>query len=157
MARTILRFIDPDTGTPRLNLNDPEGFELAEGGLRLGTQDIDYAAWLHGTAPGAIPRGPHRAQVEMLISVRLTPQPEGWDGMAALMTALAIELDRSENVLEFIPGGSTVPYLIDTYASPIPSLFRGQPVAPEEVLQDPVPMDLIIYRHPKLRGAGTHI
>lgn len=156
---TILRFIDEEAETTRLDLNDPAGFQLVRGGFRPGTKDVDFlGGWLkQAPHPGAIPAGPHRPQVEMLIRVSMTRQAN-WDDVAALMTTLAIELDRDTNVLEFRPEGASVSYLIDTYKSPIPSLFRGQESpSPETLLQDSEPMDLLIYRHPDMRGAGTHI
>lgn len=157
MARTVLRYITESTGATLLDLNDPAGFHLVRGGIVLGTAPVE-GTWLSQPPhPGAIPAGMHRPNVEMALRLMLAPQPT-WADVASRWAALAAELDKPVGVIEFKPDGASSSYLIDVFRSPVPSLFRGQDAAsPETYKGDPEPVDVLIYRKPLLRGAGTYI
>lgn len=152
---TILRFVD-DVGAVRLDLNTDTGFVLAKG-LDLGEPPLEQV-WLHQTPyDGAVLASSRQDVTVMTIPVILRKQAS-WVAMQTLMTSLKTELARASNIIEYRPLGAGTSFLIDTYRSPTPSLFRGQ-AAPTAALdlQDSEPMPLTIYRHPVMRGAGAHI
>lgn len=152
---TILRFVN-NVGAVRLDLNSETGFVLLRG-LDLGPSELEQTWLFQESVDGAVLAGSRRPIVTMQIPILMRKQAS-WAAAKALMDALRVELDRTTNVLEYRPHGAGVSYLIDTYRSPIPSLFRGQEApSPAHLLQDTAPMVLTISRDPAMRGAGAHI
>lgn len=148
---------NPATGYPlRLDLNDPAGFVLTQG-LDLGEPPLEQS-WLSQTPhAGALLTAAREDITTMTVPVWLSKQ-SSWATLQALLLTLRTELTRTMNVLEYRPVGATSSFFIDTYRSPVPSLFRGQASpTPAIYLHDTQPMPLTIYRHPVMRGAAAHI
>lgn len=152
---TIFQFVD-DANVVRLNLNDPGGFLLARG-LDLGSPTLNQE-WLSQTPyPGAVLASSREDITTMTVPIWMTKQAS-WTAMQTLMNALRVELQRDTNIIEYRPIGASASFFIDTYRSPVPSLFRGQDSpTPAIYMHDTEPMNLTIPRHPTMRGAGVHI
>lgn len=155
MAR-ILRFVAENETTIRLDLNNPAGFTHGRG-LIWGSSDVDRA-WL-GTAgvDGDVSTGDRRPRVDALVPLILNPQATV-DAMLALHAALATELDRKKNKIEWRPDGASSSLFIRTYRAAVPPLQRGQDAPPlEALLFDPIELPLIIPRHPRAKRDGVAV
>lgn len=153
----ILRFVADDETTVRLELNaGPPGFILGRGfDLGIGETQME---WLEQKGVnGAVLASTGRPPTQMVVPLIL-PKQTTVAAMITLIENLNTELDRRFNILEFRPSGTAASYFIDTYRSPLVSLFRGEDVpAPETLLMDPKPIPVTIWRHPIMRGAGTTV
>lgn len=147
---TVLRFIDEATGGTRLDLNDRSGWRLSRG-FDTGLLDLGETWIKQESVPGSSLAVAHRDIRQMSIPLHLSLQ-SSWVACRDLIEALAEELDRERNVLEFIPDASDRSYYIDTFRSPVPSLFRAQDYeSVAQRLQDHA-VPILIKRLPYSRG-----
>lgn len=152
---TILRFVAANETTVTLDLNSTTGFKLGRG-FQLGTPPEEQA-WLTQQPYDGATLAATRTDITIM-SVPLVLMPQAtWAAVKTLFDALAVELRRNTNIIEFRPHGAAASYFIDTYRAPVPSLFRGvdlQSVA-HRLWDAEIPV--LIPRHPVLRGAGAFI
>ena len=152
---TIFRFVATDETTVNLDLNAASGWKLGLG-LDLGEAGVEQEWLTQQPYDGATLAATRRDLAVMTVPLMLTQQVT-WAAVKALMDALAVELTKVANIIEFRPDGAGSSSFIDTYQSPIPSFYRGLELQPIETRLRDVPMFLHITRAPLLRGAGTFI
>ena len=151
------RFVD-DSGNLRLDLNkqDQTGWILARG-LDLGISTIEHTFLTQPPVDGAVLASSYRPVTTMQVPLLLGRQAS-FSAMKSLMDALAVELDRPMNRIEYLPQGSSYSYFITTYRASIPSLVKGD-FTPSAFLlmQTTTILMLQIMREPVLTGAGSYI
>lgn len=151
----IFRFVDAGNAE-LLNLNDPSGWMLLRG-FDLGITTAERTYISQPPFDGAFMSSSRRPQVTMVVPLYLTPQTDS-DAMVTHFTALATELDRVTNIIEYRPQGASSSFLIDTFRADIPSFYSGfGGPSPFVLLQSVGPLVCRIDRLPDFRGAATHL
>lgn len=160
----IFRFVVPPTGSTRLDLNAPTGWQVSRG-FDLGKAESERTYIKQPPYDGATLVSASRGIVTMSVPLLLRPVPplgetdaQAAAAMKTLMDALFTELNRMTNCIEMRLTGASSSYYIDTFKADLPSLYQGTG-APNPILlrQGGGPMILSIDRQPTLRGAGSHI
>lgn len=119
---TTFRFVD-DSGTTRLDLNDETGWVLGRG-LDFGVSTLEKKYLQQTPFDGATLASSFRPPVTMTVPLLLMTQSSA-DALRTKFEALATELNRAQNVLEWRGTGMTQSVFIDTYRADVPSLIRG--------------------------------
>lgn len=156
----IFRFVDAVGGATRLDLLDENGWMLHRG-FDIGQEGIEKVYLAQPPYTGATLAASYRGIVTMTIALSLMKQATRLD-MKTKMAALATELDRNTNYLEFRPTGFTAEglgsYYALTYQSNIPTLLRSVPHPSSfKALQSVTPIVLSLDRDPELLGEGVFI
>jgi hypothetical protein len=146
-----LRFEDL-AGVARLDLQSTGGWRTKQG-FKLGDEVLEITS-LSQAPFGEIDVAQTPKVVEMFVPLTVAPGMT-WAQIRDLHTALVTELTRATNILRFIPPGAADVYLIDTYRSPVPSLFSTEGQAPSS--GGAVHLDVVIRRAPELRGAAAYV
>lgn len=155
----IARFVDPD--------EDPEGEDyvrfdfLALGdigeGFDPGPSPVTRNLLSQEGVDGFVLASTQRLEAIMVVPW-LVPLQASWDVLRDAFAALAVELDRPENVFEFMftddPAGS---YLADTLRAEIPSIVAGPAPQTPHLPATLQPLVLAIPRVVPLRGAGPYV
>lgn len=120
---TTFRFVTGVGGSVRLDLNDETGWVLGRG-LDFGVSSLEKKYLQQAPFDGATLASSYRPPVTMTVPLILTTQASA-DAVRTKFEALATELDRATNVLEWRGTGMTQSIFIDTYRADVPSLIRA--------------------------------
>jgi len=148
----LFRFVDPSTGTLRLDLRDRAGWYLAEG-LDLGRRSLTYKWLSQEGVDGAELASTWREPVQMMVPLILTPQSSG-AAVETLMNNLNTELRRATNGIEYLPDGlsgswgASTTWLINTYQADEVSLQDGLGGSEWFRRQGKLILPLTIFRDP---------
>lgn len=151
----FIYFADPSTLAPRLQLNTDDGWRLGQG-LDLGGLGLEETVLFNETEDDEEVISTRRPRSVMTIPVILTQQATV-AAIVVLQEALTTELDRETNAIVYVPHGTNLTYVYDTYRAAVPSLIRGQALLTDCLRHDSEQMPLVIRRRSASRVAGTHL
>ena len=154
----ILRFVDDPHSGIRLNLNDGTIWALGRG-LDVGISTVEKLYLVQPPMDGAVLADSYRPVVPMTIPLILYPNGGATPAnLRAQMAALATELNRKTNNIEYRGTGDTVSFFWKTYRADIPSLLRGLITpSPFSMLKGGPQFSVTIDRDPVATGAGSWI
>lgn len=132
---SILRFVDTDLTTVRLDLNDGIDFTFGEG-LDLGEPGLEKTSLGAPGVNGEDRTSDKRMNTTVTIPLTILPRLD-IDEIDALYDLLRVELERPTNILERRRLGSSTSLFMDTFrADFLPTMERGQTLRPDCVLFD---------------------
>lgn len=156
---TILRFVEADLTTVRLDLNaygagGSSGFGVLAG-ADFGDIDVDLE-YLQSAAAGASPSFQHDEIVAT--TLMLEAKHSSFDNLRTLFRSLTKELRRT-NILEWRADGDSTSLFIDTLPSSVPSMLSGGDFDNITVLGQAhkIEFPVVIRRQPYLRVASSSL
>lgn len=154
----LFRFVDPSSGSVRLDMRNRSGWYLGEG-LDLGRKQITHKWLSQDGVDGAELASSWADIVQMTVPLILTPQATS-GAIETLMNALNTELRRATNGIEYLPDGLTgswganTTWLINTYRADEVSLQDGQGGSQWVRRTGKMLIPLTIFRQPDFARRG---